>query len=260
MDLLKLAQEFNLKAEFSWTKEIFRKLLRDYNDEQELEWLELNEEKLYNIEQTYGSIPHYLGEGVFGLAFVIGDKVLKIMNEYDYPKIKKVYDFLYSGDNQSKYLVNIYEIGEFIALENGKKLYYAVMEKVKHKSKVEDGNFELHDKLNDLIRGMLAPIKRKIQDIKNKREQHDNRDITDAEIKSITNQMFDYYWLSNMNDKQRNDIKDIVNYFGNGEKRWFYNFISSVVVLVVKDLDKDIHSGNFGTRENAPHIPVHFDF
>jgi hypothetical protein len=261
MYLLRLAQAFNLKAEFSWTEPLFRKLIKNYNEDKQIEWLELNEEKLFNIEQTYG-IPQYLNEGVFGVAFSLGNnRVLKIMREYDYNQIKKVYDFLYSRDDKAKYLVNIYEIGEFDSIDiQSNKLYYAVLERVKHKSRSEDNQSELHDKLNDVIHGILPPALNKIRMIKMKREQHDNTDITDDEVKSITNEIFDYFWTSNMNEEQINNIKDIINYFGNGEKKWFYNFIKSVVVLVVKDLHRDIHTGNFGTRENAPHIPVHFDF
>ncbi len=205
-------------------------------------FIEDNKPKLLKLMSLFSYAPKYIGGGIDGSAFDIGNNlVLKIFSEsYSYYKAKEAYDRLHQNPELAKNEAMIYDIGIIGQFEN-MTLYYYIMEKMKSILNMNDNVQQYLTKIIGYIGQYIRHNKSNID--KYRKLTHDTKNSND--IKNFLNAESDRLekLLYNEHSKQ---IYDIETYIDEDLNKNWVKLLCEEILFKYLTGRGDLHLGNLG--------------
>ena len=206
-----------------------------------------NKNKIDQLRRSFSEEPKYLGQGVDGMAFSVGDSVLKIFgDEQSYQHAKAAYHRLHNKSNYASVEANIYDVDE-LGVFNNQPIYYSLMEKLKPitKSFDEDGVYDINMGLRVIIDAVIKVIpEAEASHIREQLENNENNVKIGHDIKRFVSLIEKYV------EFQYYKIERIEELMPNLNKNWLNKLIEEIVVKYLTGR-VDLHMGNIGLTNNG---------
>jgi len=148
-----------------WLFQAIKEIMGYFSQDQFSDFVSQNKDTINKIRKTFETaLPKYLGGGADGVAFDIGDKVLKIFKDnVSYIKAKEALNRLHQNANLAKTEAMIYDVGVLGQIHGSMydatketALYYYIMEKMKPLDEFSDATQSNLQQILDFIEQNIA--------------------------------------------------------------------------------------------------------
>lgn len=240
-------------AHENWLHQSFEYLFQDVDEDQLIQFINSNKSTIDKIRASFTvSAPKYLGGGSDGVAFDIGDRILKIFkDETSFIKAKEAFNRLHTNSKLAKTEAMIYDVGK---LGNYKKksfyddsyrevsIYYYIMEIMKPLMEILD-----EDEL-EKIRGVLTETVREIYSERHTKWRELKKMISDPSKSNAINEIVkneSYKIVNNFSSPLKEDIKSIEKSIPSLEDNWAELYVEEIIMKYLTGRT-DLHMGNLG--------------
>ncbi len=202
-----------------------------------------NKEKINSLRKWFTKTPEFLGAGVDGSAFDVGNYVLKIFSSASaYKAAMEAWTRLHKNPDLAKTEAMIYDVGQLGECA-GNMIYYYVMEKM---SPVRDSKFDssISRELRPLIRGIAYKLMHNSY-LKKFKKNMPLKD--DAVIKKEVSQI-----STVISDSFKNDyhVEAINEWDPSLKPTWLPTLVEEIAMKFLTNRN-DLHTGNIGVTNNG---------